>query len=1138
MYGGNVPSVADLLNTGGNLQNDVGNLAPLATTWSGSIQSASRTFQAPAAPAPQGVGKVTNFFTSAVSSIGHLAESAGAWAGRQLVGIAAGVEHLGAGLGHGIVDHLNLSSINQQNEEMSAKLDTLHNLFKSGRITAAEYKSQLNDHNQVMDNLTREASALNGAISQDYKETMSGLASTTTTLLTILTAGFGKAASVSVDAIPLETKTAGDFLLSQATKPFMEPVENLINHIATNPQAMAKLTDAAAIQAQRAAAEVAATGARMSSGQIARATVANLALKYPITYGLFNPSAQQFYNSLDNKKYGAAVQTLGYNSAILLAGGALGYAWKFGGKALNSVSSRTFGNTQFFDELSKFYQGNFREAASKIASSLGAGDRAEFIKNMSAWEATSVHATGGDVIAAARRVSEGQTFAYGRDTRTMTAEQEINRAVTHMKWQREADMQGKIDGKVYTVGRMDPANANSIAAYTATATNEQEFLNLWDRWKAANPQLAAANNSSLDQQMKDIARKYGSDATSRDTAIRDIKAQFEMKGWSATKRAAAANDGYMLIKPVETEAPFREGSGVLKSSAATGGDFWVKSVQPVPILSHLGTMLTKMGLSPNASTQQVYQVFNDYFGKNLVDSGLSEFKAMEGESLHQTTDTLIKQASAYMYDVNRKGLFNKTPINDLRQMTTKDWMKATGKTESEAKAIQLAAAKSHVQVPLAIKGMGEKLVDLGYATKPTAFIGRRYLRLQAALRYTINPFFQYLRLIPKNEILSEAHGGGYVNSIFQGRLKQLGETRNNLRQAGYFATDEHGLPNTGFSTTGEATDFSGVSVNGRPRKLLSAQEKSISGLVDAQAQKMGMNSADYIKAYSSQLDDTIQSIVGYSKQSNFLNSPLARTLNIAIFPFRFETKVAMALGNKLAETGLLTKVAFIKGLYNAHDFLTSPEGQAWYQENANVIGLLEYVTPIKTFNEVFNSLLPGHDHSLGNFGELGGLPLGWLAQILDAEGLTHFNQPAADSKTGEMYKQYIPITARGQLAVAIQDFISSVFSYPGAQIGLPSKTKATAGIADYLTNAKTSTDFSSQTPPASPQQQAYARAVGVAPTAPQGTIPSVAQLSVNPGPSQLTAPKAASSGSPKSPKKKKADFRPQLLPGQSTLGQL
>jgi hypothetical protein len=285
--------------------------------------------------------------------------------------------------------------------------------------------------------------------------------------------------------------------------------------------------------------------------------------------------------------------------------------------------------------------------------------------------------------------------------------------------------------------------------------------------------------------------------------------------------------------------------------------------------------------------------------------------------------------------------------------------------------------------------------------------------------------------------------------------------------------------------------------------------------------------------------------VEYDKQSNLLNSPLMKTLNIAFFPLRFETKVATIMAKSLGKTSLLTQVSVLNGLFRAPQFLNSPEGQAWYSRNSDAISFFEYITPTAELNQVFSSLLPGHDHSLGNFGELGGLPFGWIPLILDAEGITHLNQPTVSASTGQIIPEYVPATTKGQMAIALQDFLSSVFTYPGSELGMPSKAGITRSIGLGLVGGNKKTDLSLQTPSAdtlSMQQQSFSAAVQNS----QQQTPQNQQEFTQPNSSNsaTTVPATTSTPSgkvgasaPKAKKLKKGQYIPAALPGQTTLGQ-
>src|ERR1043165_7827205 len=141
-------------------------------------------------------------------------------------------------------------------------------------------------------------------------------------------------------------------------------------------------------------------------------------------------------------------------------------------------------------------------------------------------------------------------------------------------------------------------------------------------------------------------------------------------------------------------------------------------------------------------------------------------------------------------------------------------------------------------------------------------------------------------------MLSEFEGGGFLRSVFTGRFKQIGAIRNGLREGGFL--EKSGVIG-GSVESGEAVDFAGGVGRNLNHRLLPAQETSIAGLIDAQAQRMGMSWQEYLKAYPDNARDTIQMIAQYDKHSQILNSPLMRTLNIAVFPLRFDTKVAMIM---------------------------------------------------------------------------------------------------------------------------------------------------------------------------------------------------------------------------------------------------
>lgn len=698
---------------------------------------------------------------------------------------------------------------------------------------------------------------------------------------------------------------------------------------------------------------------------------------------------------------------------------------------------------------------------------------------------------------------------------------------------------------VYKVRTENLKSAQPIEVGKNVGATEQR-LQVWESLKASNPTQAWANNENFDRQIKSILQRTN-DPTEIDHSIRNITSSFFVKGFPKAAAKQLAKMGYIPITPVNLEAPFIEGTGKVLTKFAQDEDFFIRTVQPLPVLSSVGALLTHMGLSPTASTQRVYEVFNKNVAEGLANTRAFSSLKLMGDTDAQTSDYIIKKLSDYSHELSGRKFPIKAPITDLRQLTTNDVINALSVTRSEAREIKGAIMDSMIKVPLEIRGLGDRVMDLNYKVNP---FSKSYARIQGALRFAWNPFFQ-VKLATKTEFLTQMEAGGKMPplsglaSVFSGEYGKLDEIRGILRDGGYLEKS------SGLGALGGAeavADGSAVGAN-LTHKLLPVQEKSIAGLVATQAEKAGMSVEDFVKAFPGETRDTIQMIAGYDRRSALLNSPLIRTLNFAFFPLRFDIKVAQITAKALAKTSPMTQLAFIKGLYNGSNWLKSPEGQAWYSHNSEAIGLIKYFSPLTTFQTLAEALT-GVSHgdlqeTVGAF-ELGGLPFGWIPQLLDAEGLTNFNQSGyVNPKTGDIIPEYVPQTAKAQLQTAISDFLGSIFSYPGATVGLPSKTQVDAYIAASITGGRNLNDFNKVTPQITPEQQQFSNVVkqtaGIQdqpqPDFNQPTLTPTIKVPAEPTPITKRVPTPGSSGS-KGRRLKKSQYKPYLLPGQSELGQL
>lgn len=1154
----NMPSFGSAPNYQANLEQNVAQTAPLARNFNGAqtgVEVAQVFNKAPSVPQPGNLSKFAHFIGGIGSSIGHIAGSAADWLGTQAKNIVTTIPREAQGFSHAILDNADINMLQAQTQQNSDTLDSLSAAFKGGKLTSDQYKQALQVLIGENNSITQQQMGLQNRIQADKQQAYKATIDTASLLTTILTAGFGRAASAAITSgglVPIEEKGAAEFLAGTNANALLSNVETGIGKLASDPEAFAKISPEAQKVFQTATAEVVAGNAgTMTAPQIARASAVNLALKYPIYYNMLSTTGQSIYTKLDNHQYGSAVKQLAFNAALLLSGGPIGQALKFGKAGFGELKGAVFGQNSFIDELSKgIGDGNPAGLFNEI-NKLDPEAQKEVVQNLSAVEATNMAAVvGKDPVAAAWRVLDGMSNYEGVSMNHFTHEEALNNMVTFAKAQRLVDDVGKANGLgPITVGRVDARALNEISAQLSPIGNTEDRLNAWDAMKSENPNQAWANNDNFDRQIKSLIMQHEGD--SLDTALRGIKASFNVEGFPIKESKQLSKMGYIPIKPVNLEAPFQEGTGKVSSQFGEN-DFFTKAVTPVPILSSMGALLTNLGLSPTSSTSRVYQMFNQNLADNLGRLQVVENFADRGISSRDTADNIVKRLSDYAHDptrgvkINGKSL---SPITDLRQLTTKDISSALSVSQSDAQEVKGALMDSMLQVPLQVRGLGDKIVDANYKLNPLA---GRYARIQGAARFSWNPFFQ-AKLAYKTELLaqSEAQGkfptlGGtntLLSVIFPDKYNQIDSIRTTLRSAGIF--DEKAA--YGETIGGEGVNDTGIGAN-LTHKLLPSQERSIASMVSVQADRVGMDAKTFVEYYPNEVRDTVQMIAQYDRNSEFLNSAMARTLNLAFFPFRFEYKVASIMARNLAKTTPMTQLAVINGLYRAHGWLNIPEGQSWYSQNSDVIGLFKYFTPIQTLSEVA-SLLGAHPESVGSFGELGGLPFGWIPQMLDAEGLTHFGGAYVSPKTGQTLPSYIPQTDKGKLAGAIQDLIGSLYTYPGATAGLPSKTSIDTNIALGVTGASKKNDFIKSQPPIPGQDQSFANTVqGMAAANIKQTTgiqqnvqtppPSSQPTQSTPVPSQpssLTTPRPKGGGTSK---KKKAQFTPQLLPGQTSLGQL
>jgi hypothetical protein len=259
-------------------------------------------------------------------------------------------------------------------------------------------------------------------------------------------------------------------------------------------------------------------------------------------------------------------------------------------------------------------------------------------------------------------------------------------------------------------------------------------------------------------------------------------------------------------------------------------------------------------------------------------------------------------------------------------------------------------------------------------------------------------------------------------------------------------------------------------------------------------------------------------------------------------------KVAGLMAEQLSRLNAPMQVALIRNLFDMSSFLNSDEGQAWYSQHASAIKLFQWLSPLYPLSYVQRILtdVGTGNIQVGDLGQLGGLPFGFISQMLDANNVIHLNAPYVDPSSGNVLPRYIPKSLKAQANLAIQDLLGQTFSYPGATAGLPSKGSIERSIAGGLLPGS-SKDFEKidqsgkLTPKQKHQQQIYQQASGTVMAAngsevglwDQGaTIPSVIDV---PSQGNTDIQPVYKNGGSASKRKKKSEFIPEPLANEPSL---
>jgi hypothetical protein len=500
---------------------------------------------------------------------------------------------------------------------------------------------------------------------------------------------------------------------------------------------------------------------------------------------------------------------------------------------------------------------------------------------------------------------------------------------------------------------------------------------------------------------------------------------------------------------------------------------------PQPTLAHLAGFLNSAGLSPQANQQKAFQALSSGVAKSLDNLKVSgELGLHMGGNETTGGQVIMSKLEAYITNLEPSTFLRtatltfgkaRPAITDIRQLTTKEIRTAlnTGNggrliTEAEAKEIAKAINQGYLNTPLELRGLGDKVIDYLYKYNPAQ---KYYSRAQSALRYSYNPFFQAQEGF-ETAFFSGLSGGNKITStvdhhLLWGKTKQeLDVTVGQLEQARVFGGTGTAEGLLSSSLGGEAAQD--LVIGRLTANITRGQKRDLAGLAQDIAARQGMTVQQMLDTHPEQLADALRIIVQYPREG-VLASPLARTLNIAFFPMRYNAKVTIMAAKILAKQPPAVQFALTHSLLNFKDWLQSDEGIRWRAQNNDAIQVFNWISPLNNINGALNTLkyfektaTGGKSDGIASLGQLGGLPFGVITQVLDSMGWISLNAPYVEPTSGDVLPDYIPNTTRAQAATAIVDLLGSIFTYPGRTLGLPGKQATLRNAVDGFTGTDAS----------------------------------------------------------------------------------
>lgn len=1043
-----------------------GNAAKYATTQSGQTIAPVEEFKGKAPDVKRSSGGALIDFVKGIGLAGAQTVQIG---GQAVSGITKFIGRTAASTVLGIYDTADavsksifntygkdLDYVNRQNEQASLMFEQATRDYRAGRMNKEAYNRALADYNETLkqsnDTIKRTMRSV------DKSDFVKDAAITLSTILS-----FGSYSPITGVA----PKSINPALLGGKQSGAVFDAANKLDDL------VAKIPSVKDLLIRNGAKGV----ERGVINQSTRDALSAVIIKQPFVYHSTVDDVEAIARDLASGKYGAAAARAGFVTTLAFDGGIFGKALT-GAKKVGTAGKRTlFGVGSTVDELGRVLKESSPTAIHELLDGLKTGtykagqklsrnernaikylerhgaDKVE--ETLRLFNESMLQSTKDDVHEVIRRLAEDNQKRLGRSISEVSAAEWV---AQNLKYQEAAQRLVEVASAGRIKG-IDPMDARKLALAVFDKSSKKQLIQAmskldtkFDRIKFIEEMINSGKaphylqNTDMQFAILKMVNKY----ESKDALIKQINSMtsgIALKGIPKKLAKEMAQEGYVVIKPFKRESPFVTLDEARNLTTAFENSFnWEPSFAPNKTLRVIGGRLRKMGLSPEDTSRVAYDKL-----KSNLDEG---FKQLD---IGLDSETTLKDL--------RNFAERKKAVTDLRMLRTNEVMQALNIDKAAAKNVMNAIHQAHLQIPLELRGLADRVVDKMYKYAPYF---KYQSRIQSGGRYAYNPFFKLQENV-ETELLSQLGTGGKIPSfpliddmaerLFPNYYDKIDDASEQLKKAGIFSET--------FSGAG-ADD---VVIGRITANMTKSQRRSLSGYALKIADKKGTDLATLLAREPDVIEDALRIVVQYPKKGA-INSPLVKMMNLAVFPTRYNLKVANLAAKEIAKLPPSIQVAMTTSLMDFPDWLKSEEGLAWRQEHDEGIKLMNWLTPIGSLQAIAKAATGDFD-KVSELGMLGALPFGWIGQVLDSQGIIDMSSPYVNIKTGDVYTRELPENAKGRVYLATIDLLNQLFTYPGRTVGLPGKRELLRNVSGELTGIQRGKDtrFEDQEPYLTEQQK-------------------------------------------------------------------